>query len=110
MKYYHLLKVLDRLTVQAKTNHRDATDYSMSNTTSFRAHWTRRISAAILLAVGAHLVHQAEQLAKGHWAPRRGRRGLPTVAAGAGEYRAPAAPTVNAFVLHAFGVRSAGAA
>ena len=66
------LRTLDRLERLAKTDHRDSTDYSASNTASFRAHWTRRISGAILLAVGLHLREQSELLARRGMPRRRG--------------------------------------
>ena len=64
------VKVMDRLSGQAKADRRDGTDYAGSNTKSFRAHWTRRIAAAIMLARGAHLVRQLTLLARGTFVTR----------------------------------------
>ena len=43
----------------ARARHgKDGTDYARSNAKgSYLAHWSRRISLAILLAVGAHITH-----------------------------------------------------
>ena len=59
------VKVMNRLEEQAKADRRDGTDYSTSNTKSFRAHWTRRIGAAIMLARGAHLVRPMTLFSRG---------------------------------------------
>ena len=64
------VKVLNRLAEQAKADGRDGTDYSTSNARSFRAHWTRRIGAAIMLARGAHLVRQLSLFSRGSFVTR----------------------------------------
>ena len=64
------VNVMNRLEEQAKAHRRDGTDYSMSNTKSFRAHWTRRIGAAIMLARGAHLVRQMTLFSRGTFVTR----------------------------------------
>ena len=64
------VKVLNRLSEQAKADRRDGTDYSTSNTRSFRTHWTRRIGAAIMVARGAHLVRQMTLFSRGTFVTR----------------------------------------
>ena len=62
---------MERRAEQAKGG-RDGTDYTHSNiSASFKGHWTRRISAAILMAVGQHLMRQAALLATGGFVTRR---------------------------------------
>ena len=70
------VKLLKRLKGMAAQDHRDSTDYSLSNTRSFKAYWTRRIAVAIMMAVGDHLLHQSHKLSKGTLATnRRGAAG-----------------------------------
>ena len=64
------VRLLGQRAQQAKDG-RDGTDYSRSNVMSFMAHWTRRISAAILVAVGDHLARQATLLASGGFVTRK---------------------------------------
>ena len=61
---------MDRRAAMAKQHHRDSTDYSKSNTYSFRAHFTRLIAEAILTTVGAHIAAQAKLLSKGLFASK----------------------------------------
>ena len=83
------VKVMDRLEEQAKADRRDGTDYSTSNTKSFRAHWTRRIGAAIMLARGAHLVRQMDLFSRGFFVTRdrRAAGAIRRAVRGGGELR-----------------------
>ena len=64
------VRLIEQRAEQAKGG-RDGTDYSKSNTKSFKAHWTRRISASIMIAKGEHLTRQAALLASGGFVTRK---------------------------------------